>query len=374
MIFRHFVMQSSKPVMKGFNLVHGIVLLWYSVSLLCSLLRNPVKKGFNLVHFLENYIIFYHHFAESLDGIAPTECLWNMFVRYSLSCHSKFSNLEMYVNENIFKRQQYTLNNLKHSYFLTSSRLSDIRMRLQARPAFFQVCFFSPVRCQAIILLFCQLDPWNKLPEFLILAHQFSFKKSNSEISSAKKRSLCLELDVFTTYKVLAGFLCSMNKSSNIVEIRQSYDRLISTMWFPLLVRYHLYTESGPRSCYNTVQHNTIWYIAHKNWTHYNDVIMSAMASQITSLTVVYSTVYSRRRSKKTSKLRVTGEFPAQRASNVENVSIWWRNHVQTDNTYLAIAGKISWLGVCWGYFRYACWWYNGRFPTFGTVVIQWSG
>ena len=44
-----------------------------------------------------------------------------------------------------------------------------------------------------------------------------------------------------------------------------------------------------------------------------------------------------RRRSKKTSKLRVTGlcagnspltgEFPAQMASNAENVSIWWRRH-----------------------------------------------
>ena len=44
------------------------------------------------------------------------------------------------------------------------------------------------------------------------------------------------------------------------------------------------------------------------------------------------------RKSKKTSKLRVTGlcagnspgtgEFPAQRASNAENVSIWWRHHV----------------------------------------------
>ena len=42
-------------------------------------------------------------------------------------------------------------------------------------------------------------------------------------------------------------------------------------------------------------------------------------------------------RSKKTSKLRVTGlcegnspetgEFPAQRTSNAENVSIWWRHH-----------------------------------------------
>ena len=45
-----------------------------------------------------------------------------------------------------------------------------------------------------------------------------------------------------------------------------------------------------------------------------------------------------RRRSKKTSKLRVTGlcegnlpvtgEFPAQMTSNAENVSIWWRLHV----------------------------------------------
>ena len=55
---------------------------------------------------------------------------------------------------------------------------------------------------------------------------------------------------------------------------------------------------------------------------------MSVMASQITSLTIVYSTAYSKRRSKKASKLRVTGickgnspvtgEFPAQKASNVE--------------------------------------------------------
>ena len=44
-----------------------------------------------------------------------------------------------------------------------------------------------------------------------------------------------------------------------------------------------------------------------------------------------------RRISKKTSKLRVTalcagnspgtGEFPAQMASNAENVSVWWRHH-----------------------------------------------
>ena len=48
------------------------------------------------------------------------------------------------------------------------------------------------------------------------------------------------------------------------------------------------------------------------------------------------------RRSKKTSKLRVTGlceanssetgEFPAQRASNAKNVPIWWRHHAPVDS------------------------------------------
>ena len=68
---------------------------------------------------------------------------------------------------------------------------------------------------------------------------------------------------------------------------------------------------------------------------------MSAMSSQITSLRIVYSSVYSMRRSRKTSKDRVTGfcegntpvtgEFPAQSASNAENVSIWWRHHSDKD-------------------------------------------
>ena len=69
----------------------------------------------------------------------------------------------------------------------------------------------------------------------------------------------------------------------------------------------------------------------------YCDVLMGAAASQITSLTIVYSAVYSGTDKKKTSKLRVTGlcegdspgtgEFPAERASNAENDSTWWRHH-----------------------------------------------
>ena len=58
---------------------------------------------------------------------------------------------------------------------------------------------------------------------------------------------------------------------------------------------------------------------------------MSAMESQITSITIVYSTVYlgagHRKHQSPASLAFVTGEFPAQMASNTENVSIWWRHH-----------------------------------------------
>ena len=69
---------------------------------------------------------------------------------------------------------------------------------------------------------------------------------------------------------------------------------------------------------------------------HYCDVTMGAIGSQITSLKTVYWTVYSdtdqRKHLPRITGLCVgnspgTGEFPAQKASNAENVSIWWRHH-----------------------------------------------
>ena len=65
-----------------------------------------------------------------------------------------------------------------------------------------------------------------------------------------------------------------------------------------------------------------------------------------------------RRRSKKTSKLRVTGlcvgnspgtgEFPAQRASNAENVSILWRHHGLLDAILVQPVSMP--LGTCAGH------------------------
>ena len=51
------------------------------------------------------------------------------------------------------------------------------------------------------------------------------------------------------------------------------------------------------------------------------------MASQITILTIVYSNVYSGVAGLCAGKSPVTGEFPAQKASNAENVSISLRHH-----------------------------------------------
>ena len=72
---------------------------------------------------------------------------------------------------------------------------------------------------------------------------------------------------------------------------------------------------------------------------HYCDVIMGSIASNHQPHECLLNRSFGHR-SKKTSKLRVTGlcvgnspetgEFPAQMVSNAENVSIRWRHHVST--------------------------------------------
>ena len=78
-----------------------------------------------------------------------------------------------------------------------------------------------------------------------------------------------------------------------------------------------------------------------KQANHNNGVIMGTIASQITSLTIIYSKVYSdadQRKHQSSASLAfvwgnssVTGEFPAQMASNAENVSLWWCHHVKSN-------------------------------------------
>ena len=89
--------------------------------------------------------------------------------------------------------------------------------------------------------------------------------------------------------------------------------------------------------CFDSLWTSKFWQICNLQLPHCNDIIMGMLAFRITSTTIVYSTLYSRRISKKTPKVRITGlsagnsqvtsEFPTQRASNAENVSIWWHYH-----------------------------------------------
>ena len=80
-----------------------------------------------------------------------------------------------------------------------------------------------------------------------------------------------------------------------------------------------------------------LFYLVNTVAAHYNDVTMSAIASQITNLAIVYSTVYSdtgRRKHQNSASLafvrgihREPANSPYKGPVTRKNVSIWWRHH-----------------------------------------------
>ena len=66
------------------------------------------------------------------------------------------------------------------------------------------------------------------------------------------------------------------------MEIRRSYDRLISTMGFPILVRLHLYIESGPWSTDVASNHRNPENL--KRRCVYNFIIRTMTADGLTTL------------------------------------------------------------------------------------------
>ena len=141
---------------------------------------------------------------------------------------------------------------------------------------------------------------------------------------------------------------------------------------FPYFIPcWHIYTQIQvlPLSYHGFKDNHNPW------WFHYNDVILGEMESQIVSLTIVYPTVYldaDQRKHQSSASLAFvwgnlpgTGEFPAQMASNGENVSIWLRHHAFSltggaDDCYSAIScgsrhtallttkGKVSFWRKLW--------------------------
>ena len=103
-----------------------------------------------------------------------------------------------------------------------------------------------------------------------------------------------------------------------------------------------------------------------KHWVHHSGVIMSQPdgASYHRRLEYLLNRLF-RRRSKRTSKLYVTvlyegnppvsGEFPSQRASKTETVSIWW--HHANSTTEVAQSRWRSFVNEpfrCWNIFFHA--------------------
>ena len=160
------------------------------------------------------------------------------------------------------------------------------------------------------------------------------------------------------------------------LSIPRGTTKLITPLPCPFLTLRRLW--KGPKTCHKWfaaswpgVGKETHSFVApHKSLhceQHCNDVIMGAMASQITSLTIVYSIVYSgayQRKYQSSTSLafvggiqRGPGEFPAQMASNAENVSFWWRHHELWTYPY---EKKTTVTPYCYPYLH--CWPSRTRF------------
>ena len=94
-----------------------------------------------------------------------------------------------------------------------------------------------------------------------------------------------------------------------------------------------LYSLSIGRSC---SQHLSEWLVTPCKYIaiHHSDVIMGAMASQIISLTIVYSTVYSgadQRKHQSSASLAFVWEIHRWPVNSLHKwpvkFSIWWRHH-----------------------------------------------
>ena len=100
--------------------------------------------------------------------------------------------------------------------------------------------------------------------------------------------------------------------------------------WNNIFLRYFQNLDGNERSWWHRIPCETV----------IHDVIMSAMASQITSLTIVYSIVYSGVDQRKHQSSASLAFVRGKRVSNAENVSISWRHHGISDTSI----GCIVWM------------------------------
>ena len=161
---------------------------------------------------------------------------------------------------------------------------------------------------------------------------KFSHREINLKMSSVKWRLFCLGLDVFNINKtcLVLGWVL--------------YLRVNSFPLLPTCVSNSPETINANNGITFMTQHMSLL------WRHNECDDVSNNQPHDCLLNRSF-----RCRSKKTSKLRVTGlcagnspvtgEFPAQMARNAENISIWWHRHVNYHHEFYELFVVIWWYG-----------------------------
>ena len=156
----------------------------------------------------------------------------------------------------------------------------------------------------------------------------FVIDKVNSRISAIFFKLLCFRVDKIITQIDTPAVKWFDDFCLIFVEYKDSINHAICHELKDTAVFYKSNSEPAHR----------LFLVRHYWWHHNGRGSVSNHQPHDCLLNRLF-----RRRSEITSKLRVTGlragnspgtgEFPAQMASNTENVSIWWRHHEQMNIT-----------------------------------------
>ena len=152
----------------------------------------------------------------------------------------------------------------------------------------------------------------------------------------------------------MLGGLCSQHVTGNTSRLNHPQSAIIRYMWFTII-------RDNIEKANSTRQHliESAELMDSLQW-HHNE---HDGVSNHQCLNCLPDRLF-RRKSKKTAKLRfiglcdgnspVTGEFPAQRASNAEIISVWWRHHICCIDT-------LTFVGLIWRLWTvvFQCKWSN---------------
>ena len=208
----------------------------------------------------------------------------------------------------------------------------------------------------------CQTDPARMHTDYLICSIQFSNTNTNTTTSGSPSSTIffgvintsgimALWIQTGDTYSHMVNDLISwLSECMQIVGYTLSFsEEHIATTYGT--TQTSVYIEFGHTPGILKCDHidYTIWHdhfspksidtpwLVRDGHIHYNEFIMSAVASQITGVSIVLSSIFSgadQRKHQSSASLAfvrgnplVTDGFPSRSVDNAENVSIWWRHH-----------------------------------------------